>query len=65
MCRISLTCARHLGSQLSELEKMINRMMEAEFVQLATARLDIAGDDKVDRAVLDEEVSLHDLSVPR
>ncbi|XP_065175320.1 vacuolar protein sorting-associated protein 54-like isoform X1 [Sycon ciliatum] len=53
-----MQCFRHLGSQLSELEKMINRMMEAEFVQLATARLDMPTGDGADAAAADEEDQL-------
>ena len=31
----SLMCFRHLGSQLAELERAIEKMMEADFVQFA------------------------------
>ena len=30
---------RHLGSQLAELERVIERMMEADFIEFATANL--------------------------
>ena len=30
---------RHLGSQLAELEKVIERMMEADFIEFATTNL--------------------------
>jgi len=45
---------RHLGSQLAELERVIERMMEADFVEFASANLsrttedDFSGEDLVD-----------------
>ncbi|XP_068729722.1 vacuolar protein sorting-associated protein 54-like [Montipora capricornis] len=45
---------RHLGSQLAELERVIERMMEADFVEFATANLsrtmedDLGGEELVD-----------------
>jgi len=49
---------RHLGSQLAELERVIERMMEADFVEFATANLgrttedDMANEDLVDEVFL-------------
>ena len=33
------TCYRHLGSQLAEMEKVIDKMMQEDFVRYATADL--------------------------
>ncbi|XP_028414316.1 vacuolar protein sorting-associated protein 54-like, partial [Dendronephthya gigantea] len=34
-----IQCLRHLGSQLAELERVIERMMEADFIEFATTNL--------------------------
>ena len=48
---------RHLGSQLAELERVIERMMEADFIEFATANLCGAFEDSQDGGGLVDEVN--------
>lgn len=52
---IALLC-RHLGSQLAELERVIERMMEADFVEFATANLGRTAEDDMGNEDLVDEV---------
>lgn len=47
---------RHLGSQLAELERVIERMMEADFVEFATANLSRTAEDDMGNEDLVDEV---------
>ena len=47
---------RHLGSQLAELERVIERMMEADFVEFATANLGRTTEDDMGNEDLVDEV---------
>lgn len=47
---------RHLGSQLAELERVIERMMEADFVEFATANLGRTAEDDMGNEDLVDEV---------
>ena len=47
---------RHLGSQLAELERVIERMMEADFVEFATANLNRMTEDEMGNEDLVDEV---------
>lgn len=46
---------RHLGSQLAELERVIERMMEADFVEFATANLTRTSEDDMESEGLVDE----------
>lgn len=46
---------RHLGSQLAELERVIERMMEADFVEFATANLNRMTEDEMGNEDLVDE----------
>ncbi|KAJ7371032.1 Vacuolar protein sorting-associated protein 54 [Desmophyllum pertusum] len=46
---------RHLGSQLAELERVIERMMEADFVEFATANLGRMAEDEMGNEDLVDE----------
>lgn len=46
---------RHLGSQLAELERVIERMMEADFVEFATANLTRTSEDNMESEGLVDE----------
>lgn len=46
---------RHLGSQLAELERVIERMMEADFVEFATANLTRTSEDDMENEGLVDE----------
>lgn len=49
---------RHLGSQLAEMERVIERMMETDFIDFATAYLTCFDDDEDElEGVLVDEVS--------
>lgn len=47
---------RHLGSQLAEVERVIERMMEADFIEFATANLTGTFEDFDDNSYLVDEV---------
>ena len=51
-----LQSRRHLGSQLAELERVIERMMEADFVEFATANLSRVTEDELGSEDLVDEV---------
>ena len=51
----AVTC-RHLGSQLAELERVIERMMEADFVEFATANLNKMTEEEFGNEDLVDEV---------
>ena len=46
---------RHLGSQLAELERVIEKMMEADFVEFATANLNRVAEDELGNEDLVDE----------
>jgi hypothetical protein len=50
--------SRHLGSQLAELERVIERMMEADFIEFATANLAKPLEDYDEEDQVIDEVSL-------
>lgn len=53
---VTLWLHRHLGSQLAELERVIERMMEADFVEFATANLSKITEDELGSEDLVDEV---------
>lgn len=52
----ALFSCRHLGSQLAELERVIEKMMEADFVEFATANLNRVAEDELGNEDLVDEV---------
>ena len=54
----ALFSCRHLGSQLAELERVIEKMMEADFVEFATANLNRVAEDELGNEDLVDEVCL-------
>lgn len=56
ICHVTFLSCRHLGSQLAELERVIERMMEADFVEFATANLGRMAEDEMGNEDLVDEV---------